>query len=165
MNVSDSCPLSLRELRIVDLAAQGYTDEEISAAVGINLAALNAHFCNIQKTLRASTRIRAVVVAIQERWVLSSPQDPSLTLNPAHISNGTSVGFSPNIDALTPREQQIWLLMPEPGYVEKPYNAFAAMLGITEATLKTHMRSLFSKLGVNSRVEAALLADRFRSPL
>jgi two-component system, NarL family, nitrate/nitrite response regulator NarL len=59
-------------------------------------------------------------------------------------------------DRLTPREQGCLSLLVEG--LDTP--AMAAKLGVSQATVRTHVQSVLSKLGVHSRLEAASLAVR-----
>ncbi len=62
----------------------------------------------------------------------------------------------PILDALTKRERGILRLVAQ----GLPNKEIAAQLGLAEKTVKHHMTALMRKLGVRSRVEAALLAQR-----
>jgi two-component system NarL family response regulator len=57
---------------------------------------------------------------------------------------------------LTDRERQILKLLAE-GQANKE---ISAVTGISESTVKTHVASIIEKLGVRSRTEAALVADK-----
>jgi DNA-binding NarL/FixJ family response regulator len=57
---------------------------------------------------------------------------------------------------LTGREQEV-LQMVGDGL---PNKAIARRLGITERTVKAHLTSIFQRLGVNDRTQAALWAQR-----
>jgi two-component system NarL family response regulator len=58
--------------------------------------------------------------------------------------------------ALTERERQVLKLLAE-GQANKE---IGAMTGISESTVKTHVASIIEKLGVKSRTEAALIAEK-----
>ncbi len=58
------------------------------------------------------------------------------------------------LDRLTPREKEVLRLMAE----GSPSRAVAAELGISYTTVRTHIRSLGSKLGVHSKLEAIIKA-------
>ena len=57
---------------------------------------------------------------------------------------------------LTERERQVLRLLAE-GQANKE---ISAMTGISESTVKTHVASIIEKLGVKSRTEAALIAEK-----
>ncbi len=57
---------------------------------------------------------------------------------------------------LTYRERQVLKLLAE-GQTNKE---ISAMTGISESTVKTHVASIIEKLGVKSRTEAALIAEK-----
>jgi DNA-binding NarL/FixJ family response regulator len=57
---------------------------------------------------------------------------------------------------LTERERQVLRLLAE-GQANKE---IGAMTGISESTVKTHVASIIEKLGVKSRTEAALTAEK-----
>jgi len=58
---------------------------------------------------------------------------------------------------LTAREHAVLKLVTEQSM---PNKLIADQLGISEATVKTHLTNLFEKLGVNSRTEAIAVAAR-----
>jgi DNA-binding NarL/FixJ family response regulator len=66
------------------------------------------------------------------------------------------VAAAPPIQALTPREVEVLGMLAE-GSGNK---VIAARLGISEHTVKTHVGSIFGKLGVSSRAEAVASAAR-----
>jgi two-component system, NarL family, nitrate/nitrite response regulator NarL len=57
------------------------------------------------------------------------------------------------LSALTAREAQIAKLVAE----GRGNREIAAQLGITEQTVKNHLTSIFEKVGVNSRLQLALV--------
>jgi two-component system NarL family response regulator len=59
-------------------------------------------------------------------------------------------------EPLTEREEQILRLLAE----GKANRAISGQLGISESTVKTHLKSLFAKLDVTSRAEAIALAAK-----
>jgi DNA-binding NarL/FixJ family response regulator len=63
--------------------------------------------------------------------------------------------------ALITREREVLMLVGE-GMANKH---IARRLGISEKTVKTHLTSVFSALGVGDRVQAALWVERHRSEL
>jgi len=80
--------------------------------------------------------------------VAAEPPSPSAAPSPAPAA--------PSPDALTPREKEILAYLAR-GYSNKE---IAADCGIAEKTVKTHVSSLLSKLGVADRTQAALYAVR-----
>jgi DNA-binding NarL/FixJ family response regulator len=61
----------------------------------------------------------------------------------------------PNVE-LTPREAQVLNLLRE-GLANKQ---IARALGISQATVKAHLTSVFQRIGVTDRVQAAVWAER-----
>jgi DNA-binding NarL/FixJ family response regulator len=60
------------------------------------------------------------------------------------------------LDALSARERQVLSLLAG----GRPNAEIAAELGLTEATVKSYVSTVLTKLGVQNRVQAALLAQR-----
>ena len=87
------------------------------------------------------------------RWALndnSRPSSPELT-----PINKPPLNAMP--EKLTKREQQVLGLIVK-GQTDKE---IALNLGIAEGTVKKHVSNILSKLGVSSRTEAAVMAERF----
>jgi NarL family two-component system response regulator LiaR len=74
------------------------------------------------------------------------------------IREAVSPGAEPDRDALTPRELDVLRLIAR----GLPNKLIARELGIAERTVKTHVSSIFAKLGVTDRTQAALYAVRER---
>lgn len=68
--------------------------------------------------------------------------------------NANSVGVSKALECLTQRETEILGCLTEGA----PNKLIARQLGITEATVKIHVKSLIRKIGVQNRTQAALWA-------
>jgi two-component system response regulator DevR len=66
-------------------------------------------------------------------------------------------GIEAQLQSLTPREREVLALMGE-GLSSR---AVAAKMGISYTTVRTHIRSLGSKLGVHSKLEAIVKAREF----
>ena len=67
----------------------------------------------------------------------------------------------PSCAALSPRQTHVLLLLQE-GLANK---VIAAKLGMTESTVKVHVRQIMRRLGASNRTEAALLAQRYKEAL
>jgi DNA-binding NarL/FixJ family response regulator len=67
----------------------------------------------------------------------------------------------PQYEELSPRQTHVLLLLQE-GLANK---VIAAKLGMTESTVKVHVRQIMRRLGANNRTEAALLAQRHQEAL
>ena len=59
---------------------------------------------------------------------------------------------------LTPREYEVLMLLPS----GKTNVSIAYELGITAGTVKMHIRAVLRKLGVSSRLQAAVIAAKHR---
>lgn len=80
---------------------------------------------------------------------------PELTVALARAVRGEEPAAVPQaIEQLTPREREILCLLAE-GQSNK---VIARNLGISDGTVKLHVKAILRKLGVHSRVEAAVLA-------
>ncbi|GAB3953406.1 response regulator transcription factor [Streptomyces sparsus] len=66
--------------------------------------------------------------------------------------------MSASIRKLTSRERQVLALLPT-GMTNR---SLAAELGVAERTIRSHLTHIMRKLGVESRVAAAVLAERHR---
>ena len=64
--------------------------------------------------------------------------------------------LKPPLDQLTPRELEILTLIVK----LSPTSRIARQLGVSEKTIRNQLSSIYSKLDVHDRVEAALLAQR-----
>lgn len=98
--------------------------------------------------------VRAVVDLASGGAVL----DPRITarLLPRLRTAGGLLQQRATLDALSARERQVLSLLAN-GF---PNAEIAAELGLTEATVKSYVSTLLTKLGVQNRVQAALLAQR-----
>lgn len=67
----------------------------------------------------------------------------------------------PQYEELTPRQTHVLHLLQE-GHANK---VIATKLGMTESTVKVHVRQIMRRLGANNRTEAALLAQRHQDAL
>ncbi|MAT64091.1 MAG: two-component system response regulator NarL [Gammaproteobacteria bacterium] len=99
-----------------------------------------------------------LVVALREIVAGKTVVAPDLAPVLAKVVQGESISShdastSP-FDELTPRESEILGLLAE-GQSNK---AIARNLGISDGTVKLHVKAILRKLGVHSRVEAAVIA-------
>jgi two-component system nitrate/nitrite response regulator NarL len=81
------------------------------------------------------------------------PRELTMRSKPRTPSHETSPDRS-DVDRLSPREREILSLLTE-GHSNK---AIARILGITEATVKVHLKSLVRKIRVENRTQAAIWA-------
>lgn len=84
--------------------------------------------------------------------------DPRITarLLPALRAAGGQLQHRAVLSGLSARERQVLSLLA----VGRPNAEIAVSLGLTEATVKSYVSTLLTKLGVQNRVQAALLAQR-----
>jgi two-component system nitrate/nitrite response regulator NarL len=97
-----------------------------------------------------------LVVALRDIVAGKTVVAPDLAPVLARVVQGesiTPVQGSP-FAKLTPRENEILVLLAE-GQSNK---VIARNLGISDGTVKLHVKSILRKLGVHSRVEAAVIA-------
>jgi two-component system nitrate/nitrite response regulator NarL len=101
------------------------------------------------REVTAESLVTALMAVAQGLMVL----DPALadTLTPAR-----DLAPEPLIEELTPRELEVLRLLAE----GLPNKAIAHRLGISEHTVKFHVNAIMSKLGAQSRTEAAVRATR-----
>jgi two-component system nitrate/nitrite response regulator NarL len=93
--------------------------------------------------------------------LVSRAHPSSKTVEGAHsCEDGAPAGGPRTLDLspLTRREAEVLLLLAD----GQPNRTLARRLGIAERTLRAHITSLSRKLGIGSRLEAALLAARHR---
>jgi DNA-binding NarL/FixJ family response regulator len=67
-------------------------------------------------------------------------------------AENSNAGSDDDWESLTPREQDVAGLVAE----GLPYRDIAARLGISEHTVKNHLRRIYDKLDINNRVELAV---------
>lgn len=74
----------------------------------------------------------------------------------SHMNETSEAEGEPSLEMLTPREKDVLREIT----TGKSNKEIAATLYITEKTVKTHVSSILSKLGLHDRTQAALLAIR-----
>ena len=103
------------------------------------------------KDMEPDDLIQALERILQGETVVA----PELTVALARAVRGEEPPAAPTaIDQLTRREREILCLLAE-GQSNK---VIARNLGISDGTVKLHVKAILRKLGVHSRVEAAVLA-------
>ena len=94
-----------------------------------------------------------LVVALREMVAGKEFVAPAVRDAYVHIASQASQATDP-VESLTPREREIFYLLAE-GQSNK---TIAGGLGISDGTVKLHVKSILRKLNVRSRVEAAIIA-------
>jgi len=65
----ESCPLTQRELEVLQQAAKGKENKEIASFFGISENTVKNHVSNIFQKLKVNDRTQAVVNAMQKGWI------------------------------------------------------------------------------------------------
>ena len=100
---------------------------------------------------------RSLTSAFNRVIVLDAPLPAYPKVSRAHVRSVMMASSSPGGRlALTPAEVELLRLLA----TEKPMDAVARTLDISERTLRRHSRALFDKIGVAGRIEAAVWATR-----
>jgi NarL family two-component system response regulator LiaR len=63
------CPLTERELEVLELAAEGMTNTEIAQRLTVSVRTVEAHLTHVYDKLGAGSRTEAVVRAMKEGWL------------------------------------------------------------------------------------------------
>ena len=133
------------ETKVLVLSADPETD-------GI-LRALNAGAAGYLHKTRGVTALTAAIGRVlRGEVVIDVPKAPGSRRPPEQDAARRLAGF------LTGRERQCLELLVE----GLDTAGMAAKLGVSRATVRTHVQSLLTKLGVHSRLEAASFAVRYR---
>ena len=72
--VATECPLSSRELEVLGLVAEGYTNREIGNRLYVSPATIKTHMEHILAKLNATTRTQAVLIAHQDGFLAPDGQ-------------------------------------------------------------------------------------------
>ena len=109
----------------------------------------------------------AALVLVQAGGKFAPPEHIDKWAQAVHL-NGSPPGDEPppedpvpQYEELSPRQTHVLLLLQE-GLANK---VIAAKLGMTESTVKVHVRQIMRRLGAGNRTEAALLAERHHAAL
>lgn len=109
------------------------------------------------KEMEPSALVAALEEILQGKTVVAPPLAQLLVRVVRGQGDLTSSQPGP-FDSLTPREHEILDLLAE-GQSNK---VIARNLGISDGTVKLHVKAILRKLGIHSRVEAAVLAVQHR---
>jgi RNA polymerase sigma factor (sigma-70 family) len=120
------------------------TREDSDAA---RIAALEAGASAFIHKSRAAQEVVDAIRTVAQGGSLFTPRSIAQLLN-------TRREVEAQLERLTPREKEVLRLMAE----GIPSREIAARLGISYTTVRTHIRSLGSKLGVHSKLEAIVKA-------
>lgn len=104
------------------------------------------------KDMEPDELIRALEDIVAGRTVIA--KELTGVLVKAVKSDAATVETKPGFSGLTPRERQILCQLAE----GRSNKAIARELGISDGTVKLHVKAILRKLGVHSRVEAAVIA-------
>jgi len=76
-SVATECPLSARELEVLTLVAEGFTNREIGDRLFVSVATVKTHMEHILAKLGATTRTQAVLLAHQGGFLTHRPLSSS----------------------------------------------------------------------------------------
>jgi len=120
------------------------TREDSDAA---RFAAIEAGASAFIHKSQAAAEVVAAIRTVASGGTLFTPRTIATLLNKRRSMDS-------HLESLTPREKEVLRLMAE----GKSSRDIGAKLGISYATVRTHIRSLGSKLGVHSKLEAIVKA-------
>jgi RNA polymerase sigma factor (sigma-70 family) len=135
--------MAIRQLR-PDTKLIFLTREDSDAA---RIAALEAGASAFIHKSRAAQEVVDAIRTVAQGGSLFTPRSIAQLLN-------TRREVEAQLERLTPREKEVLRLMAE----GMPSREIASRLGISYTTVRTHIRSLGSKLGVHSKLEAIVKA-------
>ncbi|MEO6089242.1 MAG: response regulator transcription factor [Umezawaea sp.] len=98
----------------------------------------------------------ALIRAVLDLAAGGAVLDPRITARLLPRLRGSGLRENHQLAGLTARERQVLTLVA----AGQPNAAIALNLGLTEATVKSYVSTLLTKLGVENRVQAALVAQR-----
>ena len=98
----------------------------------------------------------ALVRAVLDLAAGGAVLDPRITARLLPRMRAAGLRRSPRLDGLSARERQVLELLAS----GQPNSAIAAALGLSEATVKSYVSTVLTKLGVENRVQAALVAHQ-----
>lgn len=107
----------------------------------------------IPKSTRSATIAQAINTILEgDNWL---PEGMESKLS--RLSN-EDLDLANRVAELTPQQYRVLVLLHE-GLLNKQ---IAYELNVTEATIKAHITAIFRKLGINSRTQAVLLAEKLQ---
>lgn len=106
------------------------------------------------KDMEPDDLVIAINDVIQGKTIVAPDLRPMLVTG---IKDGKAAQRRNPFECLTPREHEILLHLAE-GQSNK---AIARSLGISDGTVKLHVKSILRKLGINSRITAAVMATEY----
>jgi DNA-binding NarL/FixJ family response regulator len=98
----------------------------------------------------------ALVRAVLDLAAGGAVLDPRITARLLPKLRATRLRENRQLDGLSARERQVLELLAS----GRPNSAIASSLGLSEATVKSYVSTVLTKLGVENRVQAALVAHR-----
>ncbi|QFZ17705.1 response regulator [Saccharothrix syringae] len=98
----------------------------------------------------------ALVRAVLDLAAGGAVLDPRITARLLPRLRAVRTRGNPLLDGLSARERQVLALVAH----GRPNSAIAAELGLSEATVKSYVSTVLTKLGVENRVQAALVAHQ-----
>jgi len=101
----------------------------------------------------------ALVRAVLDLAAGGAVLDPRITVRLLPRLRVAKPRENPQLDGLSARERQVLALVAS----GQPNSAIAAGLGLSEATVKSYVSTVLTKLGVENRVQAALVAHQVNS--
>lgn len=132
----DQVKPTLRDQQVLNLLAQGYSNKEIGCELNISFRTVKQHL----RTLF----LRAGILDGRKRVKL---------VRYVHKAESAVITFGAG---LNPKESQISILVWE-GLSNRE---IGKIVGTSEQMIKNHLRSVFDKLGVWTRLELAIYVDR-----
>ena len=112
-------------------------------------------YCAVNKTKGADELLKQLKVALElPRKQSGQPSASSTRVNATHNQNGVDTQGSAQ---LTPRQREILKQL----HTGKPSKVIASQLGIGLGTIKSHLHTLYSVMGVSTRSEAIVKSQNW----
>jgi len=65
----EKCELTSRELQVLSLVGQGYTNQHIAICLGLSTRTVEAHLTHIFNKLNVNSRTEAALLAQRKGWI------------------------------------------------------------------------------------------------